>query len=47
MGHDMFTEERLAFEDRISELEGELEDFDGQVTTAGNEIAQLKREKIS
>ena len=47
MGHDMFTVERLAFEERISELEGELEDLDGQVSAAWKEIDQLKREKVS
>jgi len=28
MGHDMFTEERLKFQERISELELELEELD-------------------
>jgi hypothetical protein len=46
MGHDMFTEERLKFQDRILELEMELEDLDAQVNLGCKEIGQLKKEKI-
>jgi hypothetical protein len=33
MGHDMFKEERMVFEGRINEMEGEQEELVGQLRT--------------
>ena len=46
MGKDMFREERIAFQTRITALEEEVEELDHHVRNCHNEIETLKKEKI-